>query len=471
MADDDTPLDSAVLPAPDAVGNPALPPEVTGSLPAVLAWLDSLGSLSATDLDGRQAEAIATVLADVISRAGVAQARMLTVIEADGLWSISARSLSRYAARRFGTSVHLAQAQVRLGRALRDDLPGAAVAAASGEIGVEHAHVLAALAPTTELRRAALSSDGACNEAWLVEQARLLPVDEFRRCVRGWAAAADPDADDRGYVEASDRAYLEVAPTLNGYHVDGFLTVDDGQNLRTALEALTPVPAAGDQRSAGQRRAAALGALARRGLELMGTGKGSTVRTRVGVLVTHERLQELADRARATVDGRTPAGRAPARAPAPAPAPALSPRTVAHGPQFEDGIPVPRVLLDRLACDGELNRYIFGPTSEILDVGRAERTFTRARRNAIVARDRHCRYPGCTAPPLISECHHVQHWARDHGSTSVENGILLCFHHHRHVHHRGIEIRRRGARWVFTDAAGRELADLRPDGDDDGWPA
>jgi hypothetical protein len=167
-------------------------------------------------------------------------------------------------------------------------------------------------------------------------------------------------------------------------------------------------------------------------------------------------MQNLVDRAVAADEER----------PLPGLAPGLSPDTVADSPQFEDGTPIPRILLERLACDGELNRYIFGPESEILDVGRAERTFTRARRSAIIARDRHCRFPGCSAPPLIWECHHVKHWARDHGDTNVDNGILLCFHHHDHVHTRGIEIHRRAGRWVFTDAAGRELID--PFADDDG---
>jgi hypothetical protein len=315
------------------------------------------------------------------------------------------------------------------------------------------------LAPTTQLRRAVLaSSDEVCNESWLVEQAKRHSVDDFRVIVRRWAARADGDADDRGYVEACDREFLEVSPTTGGYHVDGFLTLDHGQALRAALEAVTPVPAAGDDRTSDQRRAAALGALARVALDNGLTGKGQAVRPRIGILVSHETMQNLTDRARAAQEGRTLPGLAPG----------LSPQTVAQTPQFEDGTPVPRILLDRLACDGELNRYIFGPQSEILDVGRAERIFTRARRSAIIARDRHCRFPGCTAPPVICECHHVRHWARDHGSTSVDTGILLCFHHHNHVHTRGIEIHRRGARWVFTDAAGRELAARLSDDD---WPA
>ncbi len=50
--------------------------------------------------------------------------------------------------------------------------------------------------------------------------------------------------------------------------------------------------------------------------------------------------------------------------------------------------------------------------------------------------------------------HHIEHWARDHGSTSVENGVLLCFHHHELVHNRNIEIHRVHGRFVFLDAHG-----------------
>ena len=127
------------------------------------------------------------------------------------------------------------------------------------------------------------------------------------------------------------------------------------------------------------------------------------------------------------------------------------------GPQFEDGSPVPRALLNRLACDSEINRIIFGPQSQVLDVGRAERTFVGPRRTAIVARDKHCRYPPCTAPPALCEGHHLRHWARDHGDTSVRNGILLCYFHHDLVHRRGIDIRRDGDSWTFTDRHGNRI--------------
>ena len=135
----------------------------------------------------------------------------------------------------------------------------------------------------------------------------------------------------------------------------------------------------------------------------------------------------------------------------------LTGHTVAGGPQFQDGTPIPRACLDRVACDSALTRFVFGPDSQVLDVGRTERTFTGPRRTALIARDKHCRYPTCTAPPILCEGHHTQHWARDHGPTAAHTGILLCWHHHDHVHRHRIEIHRAGTRWVFLDRHGQPL--------------
>ncbi len=444
----------------DGVDLAGLRPDVADRLVALIAAVDSvaqLGDVAGVDLDGPAAAAGAVVVGRAASRLQATQARMLPVVEADGLWSIDAQSLPAWAARKLRLSARAAQAQVKLGRELRDHLPLTAVAAAAGDITVDHAHALARAATNTEQRLAVLADpDGPCNEARLLHEARIRSVDSFRSVMARWATAADPDADDRGYVEACDKEHLTLDKLPDGYHLTGFLSVEHGQALGTALKAITPVPAVGDDRTSGQRRAQALGDLANLVLQHGMTGTGRATRPRIQVLVTYETLRDLVARAIAAAEGRTLPGLAPG----------LTPDSVEHAPQFEDGTPVPRVLLEKLACDGELNRFIFGPRSEILDVGRAERTFTGARRSAIIARDRHCQYPGCTAPPAISECHHVKQWARDGGDTSVANGILLCWFHHGHVHRRGMAIQRRGNRWVFTDATGQEIVDPRFYGED-----
>lgn len=101
---------------------------------------------------------------------------------------------------------------------------------------------------------------------------------------------------------------------------------------------------------------------------------------------------------------------------------------------------------------------VFGPEGVVLDVGRARRTVTGQRRRAVVARDRCCVYPGCDAPPAMSEVHHPHHWA-DGGRTSVENGCLLSWHHHDLVHRLGVTITREQGRWVFP---GRDGVRIEP---------
>ncbi len=430
-----------------------LPSGLNGPAAALLAALDELLAVAPRDLDGAQAEALADLLGSVAGRASVGQARLLPVIEADGLWALGPhRSLVQWAAARFGSSIASARAQVRLGRALREDLPLTSDAAVAGRMSAEAARVLATLAPTTPARRTALADPANdCDEAFLVDQARRLPVDDLRTVVRAWADHADPEADDRGYVEASAREHLEIARVPYGFRVDGQLTVDHGEQLRTALSAVMGVPAAGDPRSTSQRRAQGLADLARVVLDHGLVGTGTAVRPQVTVHVDHATLMTLLDRASAAdAPGGAPGRLAPPVGP-------MSTEALRRGASFDDGTGVPRTVLARLACDSAWNRVIFGPDSQVLDAGRTQRTYTGPKRAAVIARDRTCRYPGCSAPPAISEVHHVRHWARDHGRTAVAEGVLLCWHHHELAHRRGLQITREAGGWAFTDRNGIPL--------------
>lgn len=70
-------------------------------------------------------------------------------------------------------------------------------------------------------------------------------------------------------------------------------------------------------------------------------------------------------------------------------------------------------------------------------MGRRTRTIPPALRRALEVRDRGCRFPRCGA--RFTDAHHVTHWA-DGGSTSLDNCLLLCRHHHRLVHEGGWSI-------------------------------
>jgi hypothetical protein len=61
--------------------------------------------------------------------------------------------------------------------------------------------------------------------------------------------------------------------------------------------------------------------------------------------------------------------------------------------------PVPAETARRLACDASVSRILTGPNSLPLDVGREQRTAPAGIRRAIEARDPHCVFTGCIAPP------------------------------------------------------------------------
>lgn len=86
----------------------------------------------------------------------------------------------------------------------------------------------------------------------------------------------------------------------------------------------------------------------------------------------------------------------------------------------------------RLSCDAHITPAVLGGVSEVLDVGRAHRFFTKPIRAAFVLRDQGCVFPGCDAPPSACEAHHIRPWWAG-GSTCVGNGVLLCPYHHRLV--------------------------------------
>ncbi len=109
-------------------------------------------------------------------------------------------------------------------------------------------------------------------------------------------------------------------------------------------------------------------------------------------------------------------------------------------------VPVSIPTVERHLCAGGSQTIAFDDRMQPADLGRSARYFNRAQRRLLSARDGGCRWPGCERPPEWTEAHHVRWWDRDHGPTDIDNGILLCRHHHMLLHdnHWEIEITTRG---------------------------
>jgi hypothetical protein len=121
--------------------------------------------------------------------------------------------------------------------------------------------------------------------------------------------------------------------------------------------------------------------------------------------------------------------------------------------EIEDGPALPAETVRRLACDCSVVALLQNEKGEPLNIGRKTRSIPPALRRALNARDRGCRFPGCTHTKYI-DLHHVRHWAHG-GETSPANLVTLCEFHHRKVHGGAILVQR------LDDGAFRFV---RPDG-------
>ena len=82
----------------------------------------------------------------------------------------------------------------------------------------------------------------------------------------------------------------------------------------------------------------------------------------------------------------------------------------------------------------QLGARLGGPSLP-LDIGYAE-TVPAGIRNAVILRDKRCRWAGgCSQPASACEVHHVRHKA-DGGQTSTTDCVLLCTYHHQVMIHR-----------------------------------
>ena len=287
---------------------------------------------------------------------------------------------------------------VIVGRQL-EHLPRTQQAFVSGELGYEHAAVVAKSAHhvgTDAVRK---------EEAMLLRAAESMDATQFVGVAKDFEHKVDAEAVLAEANRAHQRRYLRISDARDGIvRLDGLLDAEAGAIVRNAVNA-GALPAKDDERTPEQRRADRLVELC--GRRVAGSSDGAGPRPQLIVRSTVETLAGV---------GNAPAG------------------------ELEGGGSIPSETVRRMACDAAVIRIanrgeLEGETSH------ATRVIHPMTRRALAERDRGCVIRTCRRPPQWTDAHHIKHWAHG-GPTTMSNLVLLCRTHHRMVHEEGWHLKR-----------------------------
>lgn len=261
------------------------------------------------------------------------------------------------------------------------------------------------------------------DEEMLTGWAMTLAHRDFKMVLQTWRLHADPDGAERTAQEQFESRSLHLSELLDGMgRLDGLL---DPEGLRIVQEAIRALAqrADDDERTAAQRRADALVAMAKQALaEFEPTLGAKRSRPKVVTTIAYDDL--VAATNGGTLD--TNAGRTTLTAQA----------------------------VRRIACDAGIHRLITGPDSTILDYGRQTRTVSDTQFDVLALRDHGCRILGCPIPPGGCDAHHSIHWADD-GNTDLDDLVLVCWYHHHWLHEQHWSIQPLGAgHFILLDPEG-----------------
>ena len=311
----------------------------------------------------------------------------------------------------------------RQGRAL-DRLPGLAAAYTAGTVNADQVDVIAVIATTENLDRAAaqgIELADIVSAALAVATTR--PYRDLQVLVGTYLARLDPDG---GEPDPTDQRSLTLVQHPDStWTLGGTLDAVGGEKVATTLEAIAAAGRCeGDTRTRAQRHADALVQLCDLALASGQVPLLRTVKPHLVVIIDHT---DLAD-----------------------------PHTGQGAATTGTGAAISAARARWIACDGAVTRIVMGPGSAPIDVGRTQRLIPPHLRRALDVRDRGCVFTGCTAPTWWCDAHHLLEWANG-GETSLENSALLCERHHTKVHH-GFRVERQpDGRWRSYRPDGTEI--------------
>lgn len=109
---------------------------------------------------------------------------------------------------------------------------------------------------------------------------------------------------------------------------------------------------------------------------------------------------------------------------------------------LDTGDRISPALARKLAAQAGVIPAVLGTSSEVLDLGRKARLFTKRQRIAMsVQQGGVCAVESCGRPAAWGDAHHLQQWKSD-GKTDLTNGVIICKRHHTLADHPDYRVER-----------------------------
>ena len=100
----------------------------------------------------------------------------------------------------------------------------------------------------------------------------------------------------------------------------------------------------------------------------------------------------------------------------------------------QHGDPLPIAEATSMALLAHIRRVVYDTAGTVIDLGRKQRLFTGAAREAVMLPHTTCIWHGCDAPIRRCQADHNTEWGHQSGTTSPHNGAPLCGAHNRLKH-------------------------------------
>lgn len=379
--------------------------DLGGALEALGGAIDGLAATDLALVDPAELPGLVKTLSRSVTRVQALTARAVAMMERRGAHEADGHSSTKsWLTDELKADPAEATKQTRRARNL-DAHPDLSDAFAAGDIGENHVDII-----DRAIRHRDDGEDPDRLEKELLDAAKQMSPRELARYTRRRQIENEPErAEQREAALYARRNLRYVEQDHGGAQCIIDLTPADYELHRSATTALMtkdPADLPPDQkRSYGQRMYDAVMEQARRTL-----AHAPDVKTRNGTPMTGTVI----------VDWATLAGES------------------SHAAELGFAGPVTAETARRLLCDAQIARVLKAGASQILDVGRTQRTATASQARALLSIWKGC--ARCGAPPSFCEMHHIEWWDRDLGATDLANLLPLCWSCHTAVHTTGLVI-------------------------------